>query len=88
LLLLYKGILMAGLAGSPSSPPRQGIPRQDSLREKRSIDFCAANYQKISCMGSRWRGNCGAYALFDAGHIYMIFVNPELGEEQKNKDLT
>ena len=27
--------------------------------------------------------NYGGYALFDAGHIYMIFVNPHLGEEPK-----
>jgi len=32
-------------------------------------------------MGSLWCGNYGAYALFDVGHIFMIFVIPKLGEE-------
>jgi hypothetical protein len=40
-------------------------------------------------MGSPWCGNYGAYALFDAGHSFMIFVNPKLGEEPSkvNTDL-
>jgi len=32
-------------------------------------------------MGPLWCGNYGAYALFDVGHIFMIFVIPKLGEE-------